>query len=177
MKPTLAIIGALIAAFLLTGCDEAAQEAYKTRHQQQNVTPLSEAVVLTPKGRAMDRIGAYPTRVKLPQGSSYSGTRNVTCALESVAFQATGRLDSRILLPSYGKQTPPMTVTCDFDGKPGKTKVVKVNRTSIGYQTEAAGQILFGAGLLGAAIAAGQASERDKSRDIWGYPPQIEVKP
>lgn len=168
---------AVMAVLSLVACDEAAREAHKTRYQQTNDVQASEGLVFSSKGKAMTPIGAFPVRVKLAQSGPYqTSTIPAVCTLESVAFTAKVRMGSQIKLPSYGRKTPPMKVSCDLEGKVASAEVTAVNLTQIAYQAEAAGHVMFGFGLLGAAITAGQASERDKSKDIYGYPSQIEVK-
>ena len=139
---------------------------------------LSDSVVLTKKGKAMKQQAVLPTSLKL-DGRSFGQTGSAgksDCELKSATSTATAKTGSTIYLPSYGRQTPPMTVTCTSGGKTKSKTVNAVNRTTEAFQSQAAMHMLVGFGLVGAMITAGQADARDKALDIYGYPSQIHVK-
>jgi hypothetical protein len=179
MQKTFVTSIAVSALLLATACDQPSQEAYKTRHQNtKRAKPISEAVMLTSKGKKMNQIAAFPVRIDIDRNDSSLGPNasKSTCDLKSETFNAKIKLGDKVNLPSYGRQTPPMTVTCELNGKTLSKTVKAVNLTERSYQNEATGHMLIGFGLLGAMVTAGQASNRDKSKDIFGYPQQIEMK-
>ena len=166
------------AALLATGCDEATQEKFDSRHQTQKKTlPLSPEVTLTAEGKRMQAIGNFPTTVAVDPGNFdlSSVSHGADCTLTSATFTARAKLGKRLNLPSYGRATPPMKVSCQIGRKTYSETVEAVNLTVAAYQTEAAGHVLFGLGLAGALFTAGTSENRDKSKDIFGYPVKIEI--
>ncbi len=168
MKLKSGILLPLAALLAITACTEQGQNA---RQQSANGTAVSAAVSLTAQGKKLTQIGAYPSKTDLRLGTpNFVQDKKGTCLYESAAFTAQSRFGKAINLPSFGRASPDLTVTCEIEGKSYSQTVSAVNLTQLAYQSQAAGHVLFGFGIVGAAVTAGKASGRDKTKDIYGYP-------
>ncbi|WP_164659723.1 hypothetical protein [Tropicibacter sp. Alg240-R139] len=139
----------------------------------------SSDVTLTADGTARQPIAFLPTEIKLSSGElddAEAKRKKATCTLASSAFTAQAKIPARLSLPTYGKSTPEMTITCDVDGDTVTQTAKPVNLTVQAYQAQAAGHMLIGFGLVGAAISGTQSANRDKSKDVWGYSNVIQVQ-
>ncbi len=170
------VLVAALAAFGLSGCGENGGEA-KRYQAPKKIVPMSSEVELTAKGKAMPQVAVIPTRIKFDQNdfSLSSNASHAECVMQNELFTARFKASKTINLPSFGKATPPMSVSCDVGGRHLGRTVEMVNLTKQAYQTEAASHMLIGFGLIGAAVSAGSASSRDQSKDLYGYPMQIEL--
>ena len=158
----------LAALIAITACTDQGQNA---RKQEANGAMVSPEVKLTAQGKKLTQIGAYPSKTEIRQGTpNFAHGRKGNCLYESAAFTAQSKFGKAITLPSFGQASPDLTVTCEVDGKSYTKPVSAVNLTKQAYQSQAAGHVVFGFGVIGAAVTAGKASGRDKSKDIYGYP-------
>jgi hypothetical protein len=176
------ILPALLSASVtLSACDtaESPSETYASRLQTAEQLPVSKNISLTAAGKRLPLQTATQTRISFAQNELNEANPPMTqadCTLTSSAFSGALRVPGKVNLPSFGRATPPMTIACT-DGKKTVTQTVEVtNLTKLKAQENAAAQVLWGGGLLGAAVLAGMSSERDKSLDLYGYPPKIQVK-
>ncbi|MDQ2091889.1 hypothetical protein [Marimonas arenosa] len=169
-------VTALSALAALAGCQETGNGA--TRYQAARAADnVSDKVVFSTKGKAMTPVAVLPTRIAFQLNdfnvSTYASS--APCTMETEFFTVALKAGEIVNLPSYGRQSPPMTVRCKAGPRDLKRVVEPVNLTQQAYQAEAAGHMLVGFGLVGAAISAGSASSRDKSKDVYGYPQQIKM--
>ncbi|MBE1282051.1 MAG: hypothetical protein GJ676_01950 [Rhodobacteraceae bacterium] len=99
------------------------------------------------------------------------------CTLTSPMFTVEFTQPTKLNLPSYGSATPPAELTCTSSQKTYTKTIKATNLTQLAYQNEAVGQALFGFGLAGIAVSQTQAANRDKSKDVYGYPPLVRIAP
>ncbi len=176
MKYTIlpALFGALT---IIAGCNT-------TTAEDESTQPIisrnqSTEVRLTAAGKKQTPVNVLPVTVKYVYDNSYTASpassQPKDCVASSPYFQAAFTAPAKLNLPSYGETTPPMTITCTSERDQVAKTVTVVNLTQQATQAAAAGHMLFGFGLLGAAITAGQASARDKSQDVWGYPNLVKL--
>ncbi|SPJ28190.1 hypothetical protein [Ruegeria mediterranea] len=139
----------------------------------------SSGLTMTAEGKTKEPLAFLPTEIKLSSGElndTEANRKSANCALASSAFTAQTKIPAKLSLPSYGKSTPEMTITCDIDGDTVTQKVKPVNLTVQAYQAQAAGHMLVGFGLVGAAVSGAQSANRDKSKDVWGYSNVIQIQ-
>lgn len=170
---------ALSAVLVLTACQDVNDQ--NARKQRYGSDSFSYSLKLTDAGAKLPLLGATTTEIMTRTGGTGSWKLRLyrgTCKLESTAFTMTVETNTEFSVPSFGRQTPPMTVTCDMkDGHPLKPQVVQpINLTRLGYQELATAHILVGFGLLGAAVTASLSNDRDKSADVFGYPQQVKFR-
>ncbi|MDE4173335.1 hypothetical protein PXK01_04155 [Phaeobacter sp. PT47_59] len=173
-----AILPALLGALsLMAGCNTTTAEGGE--NQQIVSRNQSTEIQLTKAGKKQTPVNVLPVTIKYVHDNSYSAspvsTRPKDCIASSPYFKAAFTAPAQLNLPSYGEETPPMTVTCSSERDEVAKTVSVVNLTQQAVQAAAAGHMLFGFGLLGAAITAGHASARDKSKDVWGYPNLVKL--
>ena len=135
---------------------------------------LSPQIRFTEAGRKQTMLTTAPLRVETLRGGQITpeaAESGAECTLETVLWTATVTTPARLAVPSYGAAGPELTVTCRKDGR--ETSATRRNRnlTELAYANRAAGHMVIGFGLVGAAVTAGQASGRDKAQDVWGYEP------
>lgn len=158
------LTGAALALALLAACAP-------TDRSQATATPgaLNAAITLTQAGQARPLHGTYDLALTLAD-SAGTRLRDGTCTLTSPLLSATMPASTTLRMPSFGPQTPPMTVTCTQGGRQ-KTRIVPVvNLTAQRLQARAITQVAM-RGYLGALVTAGQADARDKTKDVWGHAP------
>lgn len=172
-KPLLSL-SALALMTTLAACNEPATPVGHT------ALSLSDTVQLSAAGKTPAPETITPVRITFPDSRSYSAVPAAfhpkTCQLSSSHFTAEVQVPSEVNLPSYGTKTPPMRVRCTSDQFEFDETIKPVNLTQQAYSAAAAAHILVGAGLIGAAVTASQASQRDKSQDVYGYPLKIELQ-
>ncbi|WP_321831586.1 hypothetical protein [Thalassovita sp.] len=138
----------------------------------------SEGYRLTPNANNLNFVGHIPVMIEARSGGTGSWKLKKligTCHLKSSAFTASVGTWKSVLLPSFGAETPDMTVTCNVQGRETKTKIIKsVNLTRRHYNSKTAAHALVGLGIVGAVATASAASQRDKTKDLFGYPPKID---
>jgi hypothetical protein len=176
------VLPALIAVSVtVSACssEQTPSQTYAETLQSSEQLPVSKNISLTAAGKKLPLETGTTTRIGFANTDLNDPNPPMTeadCRLKSVAFTGSIKAPAKLNLPSFGRATPPLTITCT-DGDDTVTKTVEVaNLTQIKAQQDAAGQMLWGGGLLGAAVLAGMSSERDKSQDNYGYPPQIMLK-
>ncbi|MGR3762022.1 hypothetical protein ACUXV3_18140 [Roseobacteraceae bacterium NS-SX3] len=174
MKTTLMPAAALLLA--LAGCTDTAslQTPGNAPHE------VSQQVTLTAEGQQKTVIAVTPVSIKFHEARSYSAVpaafQPKECTLTSTYFSAQVPVPSTVHLPAYGPDTPPMKVRCQSDQFKFDETIKAVNLTQRAVNAAAAAHVLVGFGLVGAAVTAGQASARDKSKDLYGYPTPIMLK-
>lgn len=172
-KPLLPLF-ALALTSTLAGCTEPASPG------AQAALTLSNSVQLSAAGKATTPEKITPVRITFPDSRSYSAVPPAfhpkTCQLSSSHFTAEVKIPGEVNLPSYGTKTPPMRVRCTSEQFEFDETIKPVNLTQQAYSAAAAAHVLVGYGLVGAAVTASQASQRDKSQDIYGYPLKIELQ-
>lgn len=141
---------------------------------------ISQQVTLTAEGQQEAVVAVTPVSFKFHEERSYSAVpaafQPKECTLTSKHFSAQVPVPSTVHLPAYGPDTPPMNVRCQSDQFKFDKTISAVNLTQRAVNAAAAAHVLIGFGLVGAAVTAGQASARDKSKDLFGYPAQIMLK-
>ncbi|WP_186766231.1 hypothetical protein [Falsiphaeobacter marinintestinus] len=165
----------IITAAALASCDTTENG---DPHQSRESFELSKEVELTNKGKTYSNMVAYPTTftISSPDNNDANARNtNLPCALSSDTFTATITTPAKLNLPTYGQSTPPVMIKC-IDGEREIEKTVKVtNLTQLSYSGETASALLF-TGVVGIALTQAQASQRDKTKDIYGYPPQVSLQ-
>lgn len=147
------------------------------------VAGLSQAVVLTPQARRLPLVGATQSKIFIAQNNERSGSAvdsvRADCKLQSSAFTASLSVPGTIELPSFGAQTPPMKISCVEQGRSNprtyQRTVKSVNRS----QQERTGNAVVSTvafGLVGALVASSANAVADRTRDVYGYPPQIKLQ-
>ena len=107
-------------------------------------------------------IGAHPSKTSISGNhQSFGEGHKGTCTYESRAFTSSAK---------FGKDSPELTVTCETGAKTYAKTMAPVNLTTEAYRAQAAGHVLFGFGPVGATVTGGMASNRDKTKDIYGDP-------
>lgn len=160
-------------ALVLSGC------SFPSTDSAQPIS-VSDEIQLKPAARGKTPVAVTQTLISFPDERSYSATppafQPKECDLSSAYFDATVSLPARVNLPSYGPETPAMTVRCVSDQfEYDKTfKVVNITQQSANAATVA--HMVVGFGLVGAVATSTAASQRDKSADLFGYPLKIELK-
>lgn len=172
-----------LTALILTGCTDAQIDGAKG--QAAKKLDRSPEVQLTEKGKSMRIVANLPVAFNSGSGEGEPGNdrthfgSTMDCTIESSTFTAKVTIPKKMVLPSYGKATPPMKVSCvrdtDKTGKPSVKTVKPVNLTAQAYSAAAAGHVLIGFGLVGAAVTGATAANRDKSQDVWGYPTNVDI--
>lgn len=165
---------AVIAIFAtLAACEEST-----SRHQQRDTFELSKEVELTQLGKSMEGMRALPTEFVISSGEFNEANppaKNLPCAIESQTFTASFTAPGTLNLPTYGSATPEISIVCVDGSREIKETAKSVNLTQLAYTGESVAHVVIGFGLIGAAATQAQASQRDKSKDIYGYNPQIVI--
>lgn len=99
-----------------------------------------------------------------------------SCTVSSTYFTAEVDLPAQVNLPAYGADTPPLRVVCQSPDFSFDKSFKRVNLTRQAATSAAVGHMLIGYGLIGAAVTANAASQRDTSLDVYGYPLKIELQ-
>lgn len=176
MLPVLIAVSATLSA---CSSEQTPSQTYAETLQTTEQLPVSTSITLTEAGKRLPLETGTKTWISLSQPELNEANpimSEADCTLKSAAFTGTVKAPAKLNLPSFGRATPPMTITCT-DGNDTVTKTVEVaNLTQLKAQEQAAGQMIWGGGLLGAAVLAGMSSERDKSKDFYGYPPKIQLQ-
>lgn len=156
-----------------SACNTTTNAGDNTANQKPIDQQISEAVILSSKGRKHTPSTVY--RVKI-QAANFNIQRNIRqpirsaeCKLNHDLFTATVASTTVVTLPSFGPNAGTLEVTCS-DGDRTATKSFPLsNLTKIEAEAQAMGHMLFGFGLVGVAVTAARSAERDKSEDVWGY--------
>lgn len=162
-----------LTAFALSGC------SFPSTENPQNLS-VSKELQFKAAAQGKSPVAVTQTIIAFPDERSYSATppafQPKECTLSSAYFDATVALPARVNLPSYGPQTPAMTVRCTSDKFEFDETFDVVNITQQSANAATAAHLVVGFGLVGAAATSAAASQRDKTTDVFGYPLKIELK-
>lgn len=154
----------------LAGC-----EKEPTRFQELKFDTLSPEVVLSEQGKAMPMGQIIRIRVAAKRAfSSAGGEKSVgvpgaECFVQTEEYAFRVKTPAKVDIPTFGPDASDARITCAHKGKQHTRTEKLQNLTEIAYRAEAAGQMMVGFGVVGLVVTAGQASGRDKSKDIWSF--------
>lgn len=126
--------------------------------------------VYTPQGQQLkaNQISPYDVRVFSRKGVNATEVTGATCDVTSIYYKATVTTPGFVNIPSFAEQTPPVTVTCTYDGRRKSVDRAPQNVT-MNDRTSTA-QNYFGlAGALVASVVVGATLEEGES--VFGYSP------
>lgn len=141
---------------------------------------VSRNVELTASGAKQTTVTVTPVKITFPDSRSYSAVPPAfqpdTCTFTSEYFTAEVAVPSTVNLPAYGQNTPPLHVFCQSDQYTFDKSFNRVNLTKQAIAAASVAHVLVGYGLVGAAVTASAGSQRDTSKDTYGYPLKIELQ-
>ncbi|MEM8775351.1 MAG: hypothetical protein AAGF53_09970 [Pseudomonadota bacterium] len=162
----------LVAAIGLAACGSPDPEAQKEKHLKPNTEAVS--VEFNDKSAAEKIVGFRAVPVGLvDEGSdpfsSGSEPENLAaeCSIVSQGYSARVTAPATVNMPSFGRDTPPATVSCEYQGKT-YSETFKARNLSKGSRTGSS----LAVGILLCPIcgvAAGIAGSGDKVGDAYGF--------
>ena len=106
-------------------------------------------------------------------GQTRKQVRGVPCTFAGDGFKSTFNTPAVVISPNMGARTPVASVTCELNGEK-KTKIVEAYNETLAGINNGAMAATTGGGLVGlivgGAVAAVQAGNRDVNQDVFGYP-------
>lgn len=174
----LRLIAAAAALLTVTACGETDVEAQQEKHLKARKGAVN--VEFNDAAAAKEIVGfrtSSITTVIDSDASSSSGQKTqqvkADCRIKSKGYSVAFRTPERINLPSFGRETPPLDMTCKYKDKTFSEKMYPQN---LSKNSRTSNSITVGILLCPVCgVAAGVAGSSDKTTDAYGFD-MIEMK-